>query len=92
VLRDTVAFIGTCGGNLSRPSRAEAGPAPCDARLDVTGNEQGNNEVRSMGDKSPKSVRRQATQKQAKSSTADQQKRQAIAAKQAGPKKARPSS
>ena len=45
-----------------------------------------------MGDKSPKSVRRQATQKQAKSSTADQQKRQAIAAKQAGPKKGRPSS
>jgi hypothetical protein len=36
-----------------------------------------------MGDKSPKSVRRQATQKQAKSNAADQKKQQAIAAKQA---------
>jgi hypothetical protein len=35
----------------------------------------------SMGDKSPKSVRRQTTQKQAKSSAADQKKQQAIAAK-----------
>ncbi len=36
-----------------------------------------------MGDRSPKSVRRQATQKQAKSNVADQKKQQAIAAKQA---------
>jgi hypothetical protein len=36
-----------------------------------------------MGDKSPKSVRRQATQKQAKSNAADQKKQQAMAAKQA---------
>jgi hypothetical protein len=36
-----------------------------------------------MGDKSPKSVRRQATQKQAKSNVASEKKRQAIAAKQA---------
>lgn len=35
-----------------------------------------------MGDKSPKSVRKQAAQKQAKSSMADQMKQQAIAAKQ----------
>ncbi len=35
-----------------------------------------------MGDKSPKSVRRQKTQKQSKNSAADQKKRQAIAAKQ----------
>lgn len=35
-----------------------------------------------MGDKSPKSVRRQATQKQVKSSAADQAKQRAIAAKQ----------
>jgi hypothetical protein len=41
----------------------------------------------SMGDKSPKSVRRQASQKQAKSSTTDQKKQQAIAAKQATFKK-----
>ena len=34
-----------------------------------------------MGDKSPKSTRRQANQKQAKSSVADQKKQQAIAAK-----------
>ena len=40
-----------------------------------------------MGDKSPKSVRRQETQKQVKSSAADQKKRQAAAAKQAGFKK-----
>ena len=36
-----------------------------------------------MGDKSPKSVRRQATQKQVKSTAVGEQKRQAIAAKQA---------
>jgi len=35
-----------------------------------------------MGDKSPKSVRRQATQKQAKSSANEQRKQQATAAKQ----------
>jgi hypothetical protein len=36
-----------------------------------------------MGDRSPKSVRRQATQKQAKSTAVDEKKRQAVAAKQA---------
>jgi hypothetical protein len=36
-----------------------------------------------MGDKSPKSVRRQATQKQVKSNAVDQKKQQATAAKQA---------
>jgi hypothetical protein len=35
-----------------------------------------------MGDKSPKSVRKHETQKQAKNDAADQKKRQAIAAKQ----------
>jgi len=35
-----------------------------------------------MGDKSPKSVRKQATQKQAKNNAADQKKRQETAAKQ----------
>lgn len=40
-----------------------------------------------MGDKSPKSVRRQAAQKQMKSDTADQKKQQAIAAKQGAFKK-----
>jgi hypothetical protein len=35
-----------------------------------------------MGDKSPKSVRRQATQKQAKNTAVDQKKQQATAAKQ----------
>jgi hypothetical protein len=35
-----------------------------------------------MGDKSPKSVRRNATQKQAKSNAADQKKQQTVAAKQ----------
>jgi hypothetical protein len=35
-----------------------------------------------MGDKSPKSVRRDANQKQAKSNAADQKKQQATAAKQ----------
>lgn len=35
-----------------------------------------------MGDKSPQSVRRNATQKQAKSDAADQKKQQATAAKQ----------
>jgi len=35
-----------------------------------------------MGDKSPKSVRRQASQKQAKEDVADKKKQKAIAAKQ----------
>ena len=35
-----------------------------------------------MGDKSPKSVRKHETQKQAKNDAADQKKRKAIAAKQ----------
>jgi len=36
-----------------------------------------------MGDKSPKAVRKQATQKQAKAASADQKKQQAVAAKRA---------
>ena len=36
-----------------------------------------------MGDKSPKAVRKQATQKQAKADRANQKKQQAVAAKQA---------
>ena len=40
-----------------------------------------------MGDKSPKSVRRQATQKEAKSSAAEQKNAQATAAKQTPVKK-----
>jgi hypothetical protein len=40
-----------------------------------------------MGDKSPKSVNKQASQKQAKASSAMQKKQQAIAAKQAANKK-----
>ena len=40
-----------------------------------------------MGDKSPKSVNKQASQKQAKASGTMQKKQQAIAAKQAAKKK-----
>lgn len=40
-----------------------------------------------MGDKSPKSVHRAANQKQAKMNSADQKKQQAIAAKQAIPRR-----
>jgi hypothetical protein len=36
-----------------------------------------------MGDKSPKAVQKQATQKQTKTSSANQKKQQAVAAKQA---------
>jgi hypothetical protein len=39
-----------------------------------------------MGDRSPKSVQKQAKQKQTKSNTADQKKQQAAAAKQGGKK------
>lgn len=39
-----------------------------------------------MGDKSPKSVRRQATQKQAKTTAADQKKQQEVALKQGASK------
>ena len=37
-----------------------------------------------MGDRSPKSVQKQAMQKQAKNKAANQQKQQAVAAKQSG--------
>ena len=40
-----------------------------------------------MGDKSPKAAKKQASQKQAKSDHADQMKRQAVAAKQVPGKK-----
>ncbi|MGK5084588.1 hypothetical protein WDW37_14935 [Bdellovibrionota bacterium FG-1] len=40
-----------------------------------------------MGDKSPKSAKKNASQKQAKANKADQKKQQATAAKQAGGKK-----
>jgi hypothetical protein len=40
-----------------------------------------------MGDKSPKAAKKQASQKQSKSDRADQTKKQAVAAKQAPPKK-----
>jgi hypothetical protein len=40
-----------------------------------------------MGDKSPKSVSKHATQKQTKASSAKQKKQQAVAAKQAANKK-----
>ena len=40
-----------------------------------------------MGDKSPKSVNKQAAQKQVKANTANQKKQQAGAAKQAATKK-----
>jgi hypothetical protein len=40
-----------------------------------------------MGDKSPKSVQKKLSQQQAKSNKADQQKKQALVAKQAGEKR-----
>jgi len=40
-----------------------------------------------MGDRSPKSVQKQASQKQAKSDRVDQRKQQEVAAKQAAGKK-----
>ena len=40
-----------------------------------------------MGDKSPKAVRKQATQKQAKANSASQKKQQAAVAKQSPAKK-----
>ncbi len=40
-----------------------------------------------MGDKSPKANQKKSTQKQSKSTTADKNKKQAVAAKQAAGKK-----
>jgi len=40
-----------------------------------------------MGDRSPKSVNKQAAQKQVKANTANQKKQQAVASKQAAAKK-----
>lgn len=43
--------------------------------------------IKPMGDKSPKSNQKKSTQKQAKASSAEQQKKQAMAAKQSPGKK-----
>jgi hypothetical protein len=43
--------------------------------------------IKIMGDRSPKSNQKKSSQKQAKSNSADQQKRQAIADKQSAGKK-----
>jgi hypothetical protein len=43
--------------------------------------------VNIMGDRSPKSNQKKSSQKQAKASSADQKKKQAVAAKQATDKK-----
>ncbi len=50
---------------------------------------QGNSKRKAltMGDKSPKAAKKQASQKQVKSDRADQQRKQDVAAKQAPPKK-----
>ena len=45
------------------------------------------NTIKIMGDKSPKSKQKKSTQKQAKDYSADQKKKQAVAAKQAAGKK-----
>ena len=45
------------------------------------------NTITIMGDKSPKSKQKQSTQKQAKANSAEQRKKQAIAAKQVAGKK-----
>jgi hypothetical protein len=59
--------------------------------LGETGNAAGEQTIRRkiniMGDKSPKSTSKQASQKQAKASGAMKQKQQAIAAKQSATKK-----
>jgi hypothetical protein len=45
------------------------------------------NTIKIMGDRSPKSKQKKSTQKQAKANSADQKKKQAIAAKQVAGKK-----
>ena len=45
------------------------------------------NTIKIMGDRSPKSNQKKSTQKQAKANSADQKKKQAIAAKQVAGKK-----
>ena len=45
------------------------------------------NTIKIMGDRSPKSNQKKSTQKQAKTHSAEQQKKQAIAAKQVAGKK-----
>jgi hypothetical protein len=46
-----------------------------------------NRKSTNMGDKSPKSVNKKATQKQSKAASANHKKQQAVAAKQASDKK-----
>ena len=45
------------------------------------------NTIKIMGDKSPKSKQKKSTQKQAKTNRAEQEKKQAVAAKQAARQK-----
>jgi hypothetical protein len=57
------------------------------AKLTCRGGINAQNTIKIMGDKSPKSKQKKSTQKQAKAHSAEQQKQQAIAAKQVAGKK-----
>ena len=58
-------------------------PVPEQKRIMAQANKLAGERQTIMGDKSPKAVRKQATQKQAKTASANQKKQQAVAAKQA---------
>ena len=64
-------------GRLSLPAEK----LPCRRRVNPQ------KKTKHMGDKSPKANQKKSTQKQVQASTADQKKKQALAAKQAAPKK-----
>jgi hypothetical protein len=75
----------------SRPSFTITGPAgrirlPAE-KLSCRRQVNPRKKTKHMGDKSPKANQKKSTQKQAQVSIADQKKKQALAAKQAAPKK-----
>ena len=61
--------------------------APSETRLFPQADQPQRKKVNTMGDRSPKSVQKQASQKQTKANDVHQQKQQALASRQAGSQK-----
>jgi hypothetical protein len=63
------------------------GDIPCGETVHAAGQSTVRTKVKNMGDKSPKAVNKQATQKHNKAESAQQKKQQAVTAKQVAGKK-----
>jgi hypothetical protein len=69
---------------FTEPGKTDSMPPPSETPLFPQESQPQRRKVIIMGDRSPKSVQKQAAQKQTKANDLQQQKRQATAAKQAG--------